>query len=123
MSDIQVDHRELVRRLCKTPEELMKEITGDKLHLQHALMGLISEVGEIGTTIKKTCIYNAPLDKENILEEAGDLLFYLNQLLMECGFTIPAALRHNLRKLNKRYPSGYNDSDALIRRDKQEGTT
>lgn len=68
--------------------------------------------------IKKTWIYGKPLDRENVLEESGDLLFYLQALLTECGFTLDDAMTANVAKLRKRYPAGYTDAAAIARADK-----
>jgi NTP pyrophosphatase (non-canonical NTP hydrolase) len=58
------------------------------------------------------------LDRENILEEAGDALFYLQALLTELGWTLDDAMEANVRKLKRRYPNGYTDQAANERADK-----
>lgn len=48
--------------------------------LNHAKLGLITEVGEIATEVKRMVIYGKPLDAErrdHIAEEIGDVLWYL----------------------------------------------
>ena len=85
----------------------------------HAAVGIAGEAGEVLDAVKKTWIYGKPLDTENLLEESGDLLFYIVALLTENGFTIEHAMRHNMSKLAKRYPAGYTDSAAIIRADKE----
>lgn len=84
----------------------------------HAAVGIAGESGEILDAIKKTWIYNKPLDRENVLEECGDLLFYLQALLAHNGFTMQDARDHNIAKLAKRYPEGYTDKAAQERADK-----
>jgi NTP pyrophosphatase (non-canonical NTP hydrolase) len=100
-----------VSRLFVKPEDS----TGKMLH---ATVGIAGESGELLDCIKKTWIYSKPLDRENILEECGDLLFYIQALLAENNFTMQAARRHNMEKLAKRYPSGYTDQAAQERLDK-----
>ena len=123
------------RRLFVKPEDSIGRMV-------HASMGISGEAGEILLTIpdgdchyyaseiaiaaskiiddvKKTWIYGKELDKENVLEECGDILFYVSVLLAECGFTIGDAMRHNVAKLQKRYPEGYSDQHAIARQDKQ----
>lgn len=51
--------------------------------VQHALIGLITEVGELADCIKKHAIYGKPLDKVNLMEEVGDCFWYLNLYLEE----------------------------------------
>lgn len=86
----------------------------------HASMGIAGEAGEVVDAVKKTWIYGNPLDTENILEECGDLLFYIQALLTENGFTMDEAIAHNIAKLAKRYPQGYTDQAAIARADKEQ---
>jgi NTP pyrophosphatase (non-canonical NTP hydrolase) len=86
----------------------------------HASMGVSGEAGELLDAIKKTWIYGKQLDRENILEECGDALFYIQALLTENGFTMGDAAEHNYAKLAKRYPAGYTDQAAQVRADKLE---
>lgn len=48
------------------------------LQVQHAQLGMVTEVGELGDAIKKHFIYGKPFDKVNALEEIGDFCWYLN---------------------------------------------
>jgi NTP pyrophosphatase (non-canonical NTP hydrolase) len=86
----------------------------------HASMGIAGEAGEVVDAVKKTWIYGKPLDTENVLEECGDLLFYIQALLTENGFTLDNAMAHNVAKLARRYPEGYTDKCAIDRADKVE---
>jgi len=45
---------------------------------QHAGFGLLTEVGEILDTYKRHRFYKVPLDKKNLIEEVGDVLWYLS---------------------------------------------
>lgn len=94
---------------------------GFQVDLLHAALGVTSEAGELATSVKKHWAYLAPLDRENILEELGDLLFYVAALAQVCDFSLEQVVTHNVEKLNKRYPSGsYSDDQALARADKGE---
>ena len=108
MNDIFTSH---VNRLFIKPE--------DKMGLMvHASMGIAGEAGEVIDAVKKTWIYGKPLDRENILEECGDLLFYISALLTQTGYTLDDAMTANMEKLKKRYPKGYTDNAAIARADK-----
>jgi NTP pyrophosphatase (non-canonical NTP hydrolase) len=89
-----------------------------QLRLIHAVMGLSGEVGEVTDSIKKTILYNKPLDKENVKEEAGDILWYMSLLLNEVGSSFEEVMQMNHDKLEKRFPSGFTEKDAIARRDK-----
>ena len=100
-----------VHRLFVKPEDQL----GRQLH---AAVGVAGEAGEVLDAIKKHWIYGAELDIENVLEECGDLLFYVTALLINSGFTIDEAMKHNIAKLKSRYPDGYTDQAAQERLDK-----
>jgi hypothetical protein len=45
--------------------------------LAHAAIGICTEVGELQDALKKELIYGKPIDPVNVLEECGDVLWYL----------------------------------------------
>jgi len=52
----------------------------------YATLGFISELGELATAYKKHFVQSLPLDKENVCEELGDLLFHIVVLAYyQCG--------------------------------------
>lgn len=104
-----------VRRLFVKPET----VQGRALH---AAVGVAGEAGELLDAIKKNWIYGKPLDLENVIEECGDLMFYVAALLDQYGFTFADAANANYAKLAKRYPEGYTDAAAQARADKAEGS-
>ena len=55
---------------------------------EHAAYGILSEVGEIASAIKKHRFYETPLDMENIIEELGDIRFFLQMNLNLLGINI-----------------------------------
>lgn len=53
--------------------------------LMHGCMGLITEIGEVVTELKRMAIYGKPLDadrKKHLCEEAGDVMWYIAILLV-----------------------------------------
>jgi NTP pyrophosphatase (non-canonical NTP hydrolase) len=99
--------------------KLFVKFEGDKtLRMHHAATGLAGEGGELLDASKKHWVYGADLDEENVLEECGDALFYIQAALTEIGMTLEDAMKHNMDKLAKRYPEGYTDESARERLDK-----
>lgn len=86
----------------------------------HALLGIMSETGEIADAVKKAEVYGREIDPEDggIYEEVGDLMFYVAMLCTSQGFRVSDALRHNISKLNKRYDGGFTKEEAVERKDK-----
>jgi NTP pyrophosphatase (non-canonical NTP hydrolase) len=56
---------------------------GDMLCLY--AIGIGGESGEIQDQIKKHVFHEAPLDLDHVLEEVGDVLWYLDRLLHHLG--------------------------------------
>jgi NTP pyrophosphatase (non-canonical NTP hydrolase) len=92
-----------------------------KESLQHCILGILTEAGEIGDAIKKHIYYGQPLDVENVIEECGDILFYINNLATTIGVPVTTIQRLNIEKLRKRYPSGFSEEHATARLDKNDG--
>lgn len=109
----------MVQNLLKDGDEIMSNLDGARADLIHAGMGVSGEAGELLDAIKKYTIYNKPLDVENVVEELGDLEFYMEALRQNLGITREQTLHHNMNKLCKRYSSGsYSDQQAQDRADK-----
>ena len=111
-------HQELVSKLVKDPKEIVENLNIREANLIHGIMGLSGEVGELLDTIKKTVIYKKELDYENVIEELGDIEFYLEQIRQELDIDRDEVLESNIIKLNKRYPTGYSNQLAQNRLDK-----
>lgn len=110
-----VGYGEMVKRLFKK----MAAPTDD---LMHAAIGISGEAGEPLDAVKKNWVYNKPLDRANVVEELGDIEFYLEALREELKITRSEVLQVNAAKLSERYKSGvYSDAQAIARMDKQNG--
>lgn len=48
-----------------------------KDQLEHAQIGMITELGELGDLVKRVFVYGKEFDPVNLLEEIGDYLWYL----------------------------------------------
>ncbi len=112
------DHSNLVAERVKNPEEIQESLSPLKVDLIHAVLGISGEAGELLDAIKKHSIYNKDLDIENVIEELGDLEFYMEQLRQALQITREETLSANYSKLRKRYPVGYSDKHAQERLDK-----
>lgn len=118
-NNIEPKHQAMVDMLVKNPVEIKANMSVRMCDLLHATLGIASESGEIVDAVKKHVIYNQPLDKENLIEELGDLEFYMHQLRQELGITRELTLQANYDKLLLRYPNfKYTDAKAKERLDK-----
>jgi NTP pyrophosphatase (non-canonical NTP hydrolase) len=116
---INVTHPEMVAMLAKKPEAILPTLDLDKVDLIHAVMGIVGEAGELLDGIKKHVIYDKELHLTNVVEELGDIEFYIEQLRQRLGITREQTLDSNIVKLKKRYDGlQYSDKAAHDRADK-----
>lgn len=108
-----------VERCIKPGHTLVAEYSSVKADADHALIGVLTELGELGDTIKKFTKYGQVLDRQNIVEELGDIEFYLEALRQTLCVSRSETLEHVVEKLDRRYPDGYSDQSAKDRLDKQ----
>lgn len=117
-----VTHPELVTALAKPGADIVASLTAEDAHLLHMAVGIAGEAGELLDAIKKVAIYRKSIDYANVIEELGDLEFYVEGLRQALGISREETLEHNIHKLSKRYSSGsYSDTHAQERADKAEG--
>lgn len=113
-------HEELVSAIKKPGQEILAELTPQQADLIHMLMGVCGESGELLDAVKKHTIYQKKLDMENVIEELGDIEFYLEGIRQILNVSRDETLRANIDKLSKRYPDlKYSNKDAIERKDKQ----
>lgn len=75
-----------------------------KIRLIHAFLGLFSELEEIAGPLRRHIFDGEPIDLTNMMEEGGDMEWYLSAHFDACGFKMSEAMRRNIAKLAKRYP-------------------
>lgn len=109
---------ELTDRTCKHIHEDGISISSTTYDLLHAALGMSGEAGEFLDAVKKTFIYNKPLDVENAKEEIGDCLWYMALACRTLNVSFEELMQENIDKLTKRYPEKYTDEHAITRADK-----
>jgi NTP pyrophosphatase (non-canonical NTP hydrolase) len=100
-------------RLCTRTESTFND-TFEK-RLEHGSIGLCTEVGEFQDQLKRWKFYGKDLDKINLIEEVGDLLWYISIILSALDTTYEEAMIANILKLHKRYPEKFSSQHSLIR--------
>ncbi len=116
---MQITHENMVSNLVKSGETILEELTPVEAHIIHMMMGLSGETGELLDAFKKMVIYRKPLDRVNVVEELGDIEFYLEGLRQALDITRDETLEANIAKLRVRYEGfRYSDKNAIERADK-----
>lgn len=114
-------YADFVKERIKPGADIRASLSVVDAHLLHMLLGLSGEVGELTDAIKKYVIYHKDLDTKNVIEELGDIEFYLEGFRQALFISREQCIVENIEKLSKRYPTTYKDSDAQARVDKGEG--
>jgi len=115
-----MNYSEMVKVLVKPDLDIYESLASGDMHILHMGVGISGEAGELVDALKKHIIYRKPLDRENVIEELGDLEFYMEGLRQGLNITRSETLDANIKKLGKRYRDGYSDTAARERADKTQ---
>lgn len=99
--------------------ERSSEVSPDLLH---GAIGLATEAGELLDSIKRALFYGGELDRTNLIEELGDLEWYMAVIRKALDVEQSEVQRVNIEKLRARYPEKFTSQDALNRDLRQERT-
>ena len=81
-----VTHPVMVKALAKPGEEIAEKLTPETADLWHAATGVASETSEILEAVAAISA-NQTLDRENMVEELGDMEFYIEQARQNVGLS------------------------------------
>lgn len=90
------------------------------LRLLHAAMGVSTEAGEFMDLLKRAMFYGQLPSKAAVIEELGDLFWYIAVAADVMGVSFEEIQSRNIAKLRARYPEKFNEDDALNRDHKAE---
>lgn len=112
-------HQDLVTALVKPGAQIKAELTDGDCNLLHMTIGVSGEAGELLDAVKKAVIYRKPLDRQNVVEELGDIEFFLEGIRQELKISREECLEGNINKLKARYEKlTYSNESAQERADK-----
>jgi len=89
--------------------------TDESMDLLHVAIGLSGEAAEFADAIKKHVFYGAELDRVNLMEEIGDLMWYVAYACRTLGLELEDVMTLNISKLKKRYPEKFSLEKATKR--------
>lgn len=112
----EADYSLMVQQLAKPGIEIADNLRPSEAHLLHMLLGLAGEVGELIDGIKKSVIYGKLMDEQNVVEELGDIEFYLQGIRNQMHVTRDECIAANVAKLSKRYKKGSYSNEAAVQR-------
>lgn len=90
---------------------LAEELPGD-IRTMHALLGVITEGGELAEIMVKAIENEGEIDAVNLHEELHDISWYSAVAHDANGLDFLVGLRNNINKLIKRYPQKFDSEHA-----------
>ncbi|MBQ3080672.1 MAG: nucleoside triphosphate pyrophosphohydrolase family protein [Clostridia bacterium] len=83
--------------------------------LINGVMGLCGESGEVIDIVKKHLAQGHALDKEKIIDELGDVAWYIAETAFALDVDLESVFIRNIEKLKRRYPEGFETERSLHR--------
>jgi NTP pyrophosphatase (non-canonical NTP hydrolase) len=94
---------------------IRSRMSDDLIRLDHAAKGMATEVGEFVDGIKKHQFYGKSMDVTNLVEELGDLFWYMAIAADVLGVTFEEIQSKNIAKLKARYGDKFSSTRAMNR--------
>lgn len=83
--------------------------------IRNAAYGMNGEAGEVIDLLKKHEFQGHPLDRDKMLNETGDVLWYVVLMAEALGTTLQEVMERNIEKLMGRYPDGFDKNRSINR--------
>lgn len=99
--------------------ELISE-DGRKDLILNGVLGLAGESGECCDIVKKARFQGHELSKEHLMEEIGDVLWYIAETASGLGVSLEEVAQYNLDKLHKRFHGNHFKARDSIHREEYE---
>lgn len=83
-----------------------KIVTEGETRLVENVLGLVGESGEVAEKTKKLLRDSSRLDRDDIIKEIGDVVFYATALANYFDSSLAEVMEMNMKKLNDRAARG-----------------
>ena len=101
-------------------QQLAARTIGTRTHadqLSNMALGLAGEAGETADMLKKHLFHGKALDRDEVVRELGDVLWYVAGMATAIGISLDEVARRNVEKLRRRYPDGFSVEASAQRAD------
>lgn len=101
-------------------QQLAARTIGTRTHadqLSNMALGLAGEAGETADMLKKHLFHGKALDRDEVVRELGDVLWYVAGMATAIGISLDEVARRNVDKLRRRYPDGFSVEASAQRAD------
>lgn len=86
-------------------------LTEKRLSEHMAASAYAVRAGQVGDYLKKVVVHGDDLDRDKLVKELGDSLWYLQHTCNVFGITINEVIEANVAKLCDRYPERYGPAE------------
>jgi NTP pyrophosphatase (non-canonical NTP hydrolase) len=93
------------------------EYSDQEIMLVWNALGLAGEASEVADGIKKMVFHRHGIDRDELIKELGDVLWYVAALCTRLDVAMSEVMERNISKLEQRYPSGYTSEASKARVD------
>ena len=110
-------YKQLAMRTCgyaRTNKDIVENFNDE---ITNAVMGLCGESGECIDIVKKYIHQGHKFDQEKFIDELGDVLWYVAEACDAMRIPMDTVMQHNIDKLRKRYPDGFDPLRSINRED------
>jgi len=80
-----------------------------------SILGLTGEAGEVADYMKKVWGHGHDFDRDVLIKELGDVLWYLSDICTKFDIQLEEVARKNIIKLQSRYPDGFSSENSRNR--------
>lgn len=70
-------------------------------------LGVAGEAGEVADMVKKFVFHGHELNKDHLIKELGDVLWYVSQIAAWADIPLEDVAQKNIEKLKLRYQNGF----------------
>jgi hypothetical protein len=98
------------------PEQLLANMKPHHAAMLHMVLALVADSGELLDQFAGWIFDQRPLDKDNAIEELGDLSFFEEAICQFLGVSAAAVRQSNISKLLVRFKKGHYSNEAAIAR-------
>lgn len=84
-----------------------RTLYGNEQVLTNCALGLAGESGQVVDLIKNYTFRGKELDRDQLVHEMGDVLWYLSQIAEWADIPFDEVADKNIKELNSRYPQGF----------------
>jgi len=97
---------EYIKKAVRTEAKEYKfgELNGVTPRIEHAVMGIVTEAGELMHDVKRAKVYNKKFEAEHLLENTGDLFWYIALLCDAMNVSFEELWEESIKKLEERFP-------------------